>query len=591
MEPQQKEEIILKGIPASPGVAHGPALVFLQKALDIPSYDVSEDKRAHEIERFEQALVETRRQISGIRSEISDKIGEEEALIFDAHLLVLEDKALIDDTIREVEDTGLNIEYCLQQVCSRYIEAFQNIDDSYIKERVTDIKDVSHRLLNNLMGHTHFRIGNISDKAIIVSEDLTPSDTASIDNDKVLGLVTDTGSRTSHAVIMARSIEVPVVVGLHEATAKVKTGDDLLVDGYDGIVIINPSQDSLFRYGRLKMERQSIQRVFDTEIHKPSKTLDDKKVTLMANIEGFEDPEVLKKCGAEGVGLFRTEAIFLRGDKFPEEEEQFEAYRKIIEIFKPQPVIIRTLDLGGDKTLGSGLLEYMEDNPFMGFRAIRFCLENPVVFKTQLRAILRASAYGNAKIMYPMISSHKELIEANQLLEEAKDELRTGGLAFDENLNVGSMIEVPSAAYTIDLLADHCKFFSIGTNDLIQYLLAVDRVNDRIAHLYEPNHPAVMRTIKSIVDAAHSKGIPVGVCGEIAGDPLYAVLLFGMGVNELSVTPIALPEIKFMVRNLNMSDAEKLAETVLGMDDPISIYDHLREFYTHYVGAEIRKHL
>lgn len=591
MAPPDKEEIILKGIPASPGVGHGPALVFLQKALDIPSFEVSADKRDHEIERFEQALLETRRQISEIRAEIRDKLGEEEALIFDAHLLVLEDKALIDDTIREVEETGLNIEYCLQQVCSRYIEAFQNIDDSYIKERVTDIKDVSHRLISNLMGHTHFRIGNISDQTIIVSEDLTPSDIASIEEGKVLGLVTDAGSRTSHAVIMARSIEVPAVVGLKEATVRIQTGDILLIDGYDGIVILNPSKDSLYRYGKLKVERQSIQRVFDAEIFKPSQTRDGHKVELMANIEGFEDPESLKKCGADGVGLFRTEALFLRGDKFPKEEEQFEAYRLMVETFKPHPVIIRTLDLGGDKTLGSGLLEYLEDNPFMGFRAIRFCLENTEVFKTQLRAILRAGTYGNAKIMYPMISSHKELIEANQILEEAKDELKASGRDFDADLQVGSMIEVPSAAYTIDLLADHCQFFSIGTNDLIQYLLAVDRVNDRIAHLYEPNHPAVMRTLKSIIDAAHLKGIPVGVCGEIAGDPLYAILLLGMGMDQLSVAPTALPEIKFMVRNLDMKDAKELADTILGLDDPISIYDHLRDFYSHHVGAEIRKHL
>ena len=591
MESPDKEEITLKGIPASPGVGHGPALVFLQKVLDIPSFEVSKDKRDREIERFEQALLETRRQISEISAEIRDKLGDEEASIFDAHLLVLEDKALIDDTIREVEESGLNIEYCLQQVCSRYIEAFQNIDDAYIKERVTDIKDVSHRLLSNLMGHTHFRIGNITEQTIIVSEDLTPSDTASIEKGRVLGLVTDSGSRTSHAVIMARSIEVPAVVGLKDATVQIQTGDILLIDGYDGIVIINPTKDSLYRYGKLKVERQSIQRVFDAEIFKPAQTRDGHKVELLANIEGFEDPEDLKKCGAAGVGLYRTEALFLRGNKFPDEEEQFEAYRLMVETFKPHPVIIRTLDLGGDKTLGTGLLEYLEDNPFMGFRAIRFCLENTDIFKTQLRAILRAGAYGNAKIMYPMISSHKELIEANQVLEEAKDELVAAGRDFDADIQVGSMIEVPSAAYTIDLLADHCQFFSIGTNDLIQYLLAVDRVNDRIAHLYEPNHPAVMRTLKSIIDAAHSKGIPVGVCGEIAGDPLYAVLLFGMGVDDLSVTPIALPEIKFMVRNLNMKDAEKLAETVLGLDDPISIYDQLREFYSHHVGAEIRKHL
>jgi phosphotransferase system enzyme I (PtsI) len=506
-------------------------------------------------------------------------LSEEEAEIFDAHLLVLDDKALLDETIHEMRSSGKNIEFCFHAVAGRYVAAFSKIDDDYIKERATDIRDVTRRLLRILSGKSDFNLGELTEEKIIVSDDLTPSETADLDKGMALGIVTDFGSRTSHSVIMARSIRVPAVVGLHDISAKIRAGDGVLVDGYEGIVVVNPSDATLYRYGKIKVEREHLREVFEEHAREPAVTVDGRSLTVLANVEGNEAPSDLVTCGAEGVGLFRTESIFLGCDTFPDEDEQFEAYRGMIEAFNPRTVIIRTLDLGGDK---GGKFEYFpeeEDNPFMGFRAIRFCLEHKDVFKDQLRAILRASNCGNLKIMYPMISGVSELLAANQVLAEAKEELRQRGVDFDENVQVGSMIEVPSAAYTADLLAGHCDFFSIGTNDLIQYMLAVDRVNDRIAHLYEPNHPAVLRTIRSVIEAGHRKGLTVGICGEMAGDPPFVPLLFGMGADELSVTPTSVPETKYIIRKMKISAAEALAGEVLELSDPRDISDRLSAFH------------
>ena len=383
---------------------------------------------------------------------------------------------------------------------------------------------------------------------------------------------------------MARSIEVPAVVGLHTITQQVHSGDTLLVDGYEGLVILNPSEQRLQRYGQIKLEQEHLQQAFQREAQMPAETADGQSLVLMANIEGIIHPDRLVEYGAQGVGLFRTEAIFLRDNSFPNEEAQFEVYRYYVEQISPQPVIIRTLDLGGDKSTQEDYFPDNERNPCMGFRAIRFCLEHPDIFKEQLRAILRSSAFGKTKIMYPMISGLPELLEANKMLEEAKEDLLSRGQAFDPHIQVGSMIEIPSAAYTADLLAEHCHFFSIGTNDLIQYMLAVDRVNDRIAHLYQPNHPAVIRIIKSVIDAGHKKGIPVGICGEMACDPLYAPLLIGMGADELSLMPVRIPEIKYLLRKIKMPDARRLVEEVIEYGDSQTIYDTLRQFYLNHIN-------
>ncbi len=585
-----KKEVVLQGIAASPGVAHGPSFVFLQKELEIPLYQVDEVNRASEIKRFEAALMDTRGQISKVRQEVAAKLGEAEAQIFDAHLLVLDDRALIEETIEEQKETGFNIEYCFHAVAKRYIEAFGNIDDEYIKERVTDIRDVTKRLLQTLMGQSGSSLNRIGGPKVVVSEDLAPSDTASIEKGSVLAIVTDAGSRTSHAVIMARSLQVPAVVGLHDVTQKVENNETLLVDGYDGLVIINPSEQTLFRYGRIQQKRQTIQRVFEGVLALPSQTLDGRPFKLVANIAGPEDIEGVLKNGGEGVGLFRMEGVFIKGDKFPPEEEQFQIYRQVVESLKPRPVVIRTLDLGGDKRVSGLYFVENEANPFMGFRAIRFCLEHKELFKDQLRAILRASAFGKVRIMYPMISGVQELTQANQVLQEAKQELRARQQDFDPTVEIGSMIEIPSAAATADLLAEHCQFFSIGTNDLIQYMLAVDRVNDRIAHLYEPTHPAILRTIRSITETAKARNIKVSVCGEMAGDPLYVPLLLGLGADELSMAASILPEVKFFLRNIKMSEAEELAREALREAEPKVTYNRLRRFYNERMESVLKQH-
>ncbi len=580
----EREEVVLEGIAASPGVAHGHPFVLLQKELDVPIYQVDPSKRNHEVTRFEDALMETRQQVATVRSEVALRLGEDEARIFDAHLLVLEDKVLINETIREHEESGYNIEYCFKSVSDRFIEAFESLEDEYIKERASDIRDVAKRVLRNLLGHACCNILELSSRRIIVSEDITPSEAAELEKNKILGIVTNAGSRTSHIVIMARSIGIPAVVGLHDATDTIENDDYLLIDGYDGLVIINPSEQTLFRYGQLKKERQHIEQVYRKSSHLPAETKEGVRVEAGANIGGLEDCEPALKRGAEAVGLFRTEALFIRHDRFPTEEEQFQVYHKVASAMKGCPVIIRTLDLGGDKQMDSLYHVEEEENPFLGFRAIRFCLEHRSLFKDQLRAILRATAYGEVRVMFPMISGLQELLEAKAVLEEAKKELKDRGAAFESDLQVGVMIEIPSAAVIADVLASHCDFFSIGTNDLIQYLLAVDRVNDRVAHLYEPTHPAVIRTLSQIITAANDAKIKVGVCGELAADLNFVPLLVGMGVDSLSASAGSLPEIKHAIRQISMKEVKDLTKGVLKEQDPQKILTTLEAFKAKLMG-------
>jgi phosphotransferase system enzyme I (PtsI) len=574
------QEVIVQGVSASQGIAYGQIFVYLQSEVEVVSYQVDSEKRIDEIARFEKALLVTRQQIAKIQSEVEKNLGSEEALIFDAHLLVLEDQALISETIREFETTGRNIETCFNNVSQRYIRAFAEIDDEYLRERAGDIRDVAQRVLQNLLGQAENSLSRLAEKRIVVANDLSPSDSASIDRSAALALVTDSGSRTSHAVIVARSMKVPAVVGVRNLTSRVKNGDWAIVDGYEGIVILSPSEQTLFRYGQIQKQKKSYeQRLFEAN-RQPAVTKDGRTVILMANIEKVEEVPQVKEYFAAGVGLFRTEYLYLNQARIPTEQEQFLAYKTVAEALAPDPVIIRTLDLGGDKPMAHiPELLLKEANPFLGFRAIRFCLETPLIFKDQLRAILMASVRGNVKLMYPMISGNEELARANALLEECKAELRARNLPFDEQLKVGAMIEIPSAALTADLLAPSCAFFSVGTNDLIQYLLAIDRGNERIAHLYEPSHPAVLRTLKQIIVAAHRQKIEVGVCGEMAGDPVFAALLLGLGVDSLSMTPTWLPPVKYVIRAMKMSEAEALAAKALTMDSPKAIYAMCEAFY------------
>ena len=587
MDPTTKSELVIQGIAASKGIAYGQVFLYLQSELEIPRYTVDPDKRGAEITRFEQALVVTRQQISQIQAQVTKNLSEEEALIFDAHQMVLEDQALIGETIRDFEKSGLNIETCFNDVAQRYIKAFAEIDDEYLRERAADIKDVAKRVLHVLLGQTAGSLTQLVDKRIIVAHDISPSDAAGVDRSAALGLVTDAGSRTSHAVIVARSMKIPAVVGANDLTARLKNGDWIMVDGYDGVVIVNPTEQTLLRYGKIEKTKKSFESRLMAVNELPAVTLDGVAVTLRANIEKPGEVALVQQYRADGVGLYRTEFLFLSAEKIPTEEQQYAAYKEIVSGLAPAPVTIRTLDVGGDKPLpGDPHLIGPEANPFLGFRAIRMCLQTPEMFKDQLRAILRASAHGKVELMYPMISGVEELDRANALLDEARTELTERKQAFDPKLRAGTMIEIPSAAIAGDVLAEKCDFFSIGTNDLIQYLLAIDRGNNRIAHLYDPAHPAVIRVLRQIVDTGHAKKIKVSVCGEMAGDPLFVPLLLGLGVDELSMTPTLLPAVKFLIRAMKLSDAQQLAAAALAQTDPKKTYALIEAFYNERVKVE-----
>ncbi|MGB0408929.1 MAG: phosphoenolpyruvate--protein phosphotransferase [Opitutales bacterium] len=578
-----KKEIILNGIAASPGVAHGTALVYLQKQLDVPCYELKADVLEEELGRFDRAILQTRSEITEVRDKIAATLGEGEARIFDAHLLVLEDSALLEEVTAELKSSRMNIECCYNKVAQRYISFFNSMEDDYLKERVADIRDVSRRLLHNLTGTQKISLGSLAEDCILISEDISPTDTADMNRDKLLGFITDAGGKTSHSVIMARSMGIPAVVGTHDATTRIKNGDSLLVDGHQGLIVINPSQDRLFTYGQLATERKKRDEIIIKAIDEPSASKDGVPLALMANVEGAREMEQVVQMKADGVGLFRTEGIFLRHHGYPSEAVQYDEYMAVAEAAGNNPVIIRTLDVGGDKTIGDESVK--EDNSFMGFRAIRFCLENLDIFKTQLRAILRASVRGNIKIMYPMVSGVGELRRANEVLASVKDELREKQLEFDDAIEVGAMVEVPSAATIVDLLAAETDFLSIGTNDLIQYLMAVDRLNDRVAHLYEPAHPAVLRTLKAIIDGGRAANTPVSICGEIAGDPVFAGLLLGMGASSLSMTSSVLPEVKYFIRHVDSGDARKLVDEVLALNEASATIEVLERFRHSTMGA------
>lgn len=581
MDSKDRSEQVFTGIAASPGIAHGQIYILAEREITVPKYAISQEQVEAEQERLDNAIVETRKQIQNIQEEIRGSIGEDEARIFDAHLLVLEDQALIDESIREMKDAECNIENAIWKVGQRYIEAFDQIDDEYLRERASDIRDVMRRLLSNLTGQQLQHLGEIVKDRVLVANDVTPSDSASMDQSGLLGIVTAAGSKTSHTVIVARSMGIPAVVGLGDIFSKVHSDSVVLVDGYDGKVVVNPSEATLFKYGKLKDQKLSMEKRMIEFTKDASCTRDGSRVDLMANIERAEEAAKAVSLGADGVGLFRSEYLFMNANRLPSEEEQFDAYQTAVRSMNGLPVTIRTLDLGGDKVMDStDVPMYRESNPFLGYRAIRFCLDHEKLFLEQLRAILRSSAFGKVRIMYPMISGALELSRANEVLETAKQQLRDSGTPFDEDVAAGAMIEIPSAAIAADTLVEGSSFFSVGTNDLIQYLLAVDRLNDRVAHLYEPTHPAVVRTLKTIVDAARDGGLGVSICGEVAGDPVMVPLLVGLGVESLSMSPSLLPNVKFVLQNMDMAEARAIAQMALETTDGSIILERLLDFYT-----------
>ena len=574
---QHTGEKSFRGIPVSTGVCRGKILVLGRARPSIAQRHVTDEALAEEVNRLEKALVQTRQQILEIQRKVSEGMGAEEGSIFDAHLLVLEDRTLLDEIVRVIQEQKVNAEHAFHTVAERYAATLSTVEDEYLRERAADMRDVTTRVLNNLLGlEEEAELRHLKEPCIIISHDLTPSNTAQLDKRKVLGFATDVGSKTSHTAIMARSLRIPAIVGLRDVSGQLVTGQQALLDGLNGMLVVNPTDQTLFDYGQLILRQVTSQERLRDLLHEPAVTLDGHRVLLNANIEQAADAEQVKANGAEGVGLFRTEYLFLNREHLPGEEQQYQDYRATAAALKPMPVVIRTLDLGGDKFLAHIQMP-TELNPFLGWRAIRISLQERDIFRAQLRAILRASAEGNLKIMYPMISGLDELKQANALLEEYKAELRQENIPFDEHLEVGAMIETPSAVMVADALAKHVKFFSIGTNDLIQYSLAVDRMNEKIAHLYEPTHPAIVRLIKITVDAAHKHNVRVSVCGEMAGDPVLAPLLLGLGVDELSSAPSLVPPLKFLIRRLKLTEARELAAFALDCESAAEILARCQE--------------
>jgi phosphotransferase system enzyme I (PtsI) len=552
---------VLKGIPASGGIAIGKGF-FLNRVLPRSVRStVGRDQVDEEIAAFQRAVARSREQILNIRDGVTD-VSSEHHQILSVHLALLEDSMLIEQTVRTIRENQFAADWAFNKVLQNLLETFHRIEDPYLRERGHDLRQIGHRVLENLAGRPVDSVSAIRDPVIIVAHDLSPADTAQILKSPVLGFATDVGSRTSHTAITARSLGIPAVVGVEGATEEYRFAETVIVDGEEGVVVFDPTEETVREYqGRRKAFAQRT-RDLAKFARLPTVTRDGKTLLLLANIEFPEEADVALRSGADGVGLYRTEFLFLNRKDIPSEEEHFETYRKVAEKFVRHPVTIRTLDLGGDK-FASQIELADEMNPAMGLRAIRFCLKEKEIFKPQLRAILRASMYGKVRMMFPMISGVGELREAMAVVEEVRGELRRRRIPYDKEMPIGIMIEIPAAAMVADLLAREASFFSIGTNDLIQYSLAIDRVNEHVSYLYEPLHPAILRLIRRIVEAGHDAGIPVSMCGEMAGEPIYSYALLGLGLDELSMNAAAIPRVKRILRKSVAYEAKEFAGSLL----------------------------
>lgn len=572
--------IRFNGIAASRGIAIGSALLLKFEALHVRKKDVEPHESIdNEVERFKSAISDSSEQLNTLLEKNQGDDAIEVKNILEAHLMVLQDPVFLKMTEDMIRNEKVKAEFAIYKVIGNFLEQFRNMDNKVFQERAADFKDVRKRLLLTLQGGGHLDIlDGIDEPVIIIAHDLVPSDTISFrGSDKILGFATDVGSTTSHATILARSMGLPAVVGLRTISKLVNTGDTVILDGTGGSVVLRPDEEELQSYRNEQDKMNAVKIELENLRELPAVTKDGHKVRIKGNIELPAEAELIKRYGAEGIGLFRSEFLFLEKEaNIPDEDEQFEAYKSVVEAVAPDPVVIRTLDIGGDKFVSHlGLPE--ELNPFMGCRAIRFCLEQPEIFKIQLRAILRASAFGKVRLIYPMISGPKDLRMANKVLDEVKAELDEKGIEYDHDIEVGVMIEIPSAALRSHILAREVDFFSIGTNDLIQYTLAVDRSNERIANLYEPLHPAVLYLINITVKAALQENIWASVCGEMGSDPMISLILVGLGIDELSMGPPLIPDIKRIIRAVNYKDITNWAHTLLGFDSSDEIKSFMQE--------------
>ncbi len=555
-------EKIFNGIGASPGIVIGRVYLLDRRKVVVAGQRIEDVNVKNEVARFKKAVEVSKGQLEEIRKGYTRDLGKSHRYILDTHIMLLEDKMLVEGTVKRIKDARINSEGALRETIDAIAKKFDSIEDEYLRERKHDVEQVAERVLRNLTGKKQESLAEISEEVVVIAHDLAPSDTLMMRRDKVLGFATEMGSRTSHTAIVARSLGIPAAAGLEKITASVRTGDVVILDGNHGTVIVDPDEETFLDY----LRRQQRYKYFELELDKlrdlPAETPDGKRIHLQGNIELPEEVATVARHGGVGIGLYRTEFLYLNRQNLPTEEQHYAAYRDVAERAAPNEVVIRTLDIGGDKVGLPGQYE-QEPNPALGLRAIRFCLQNRDIFRTQLRGIFRASAHGKIKILYPMISALPELQEIKRLMEEVRSELRAEGVPFDERLEIGVMIEIPSAALTADLLAPEVDFFSIGTNDLIQYTLAIDRTNEHVAFMYEPLEPAVLRLLQRVSHAAHEGRIGLAMCGEMAGDPLYAAILMGLGFEYLSMNVAAIPWVKKVVRSVRMQDAVELADLVM----------------------------